>query len=102
MLRGYMAGGALVEQRATDLHQVWSDRRDWGFKTSSLVVAAVNRIHPENSVVRCMACLSSVVTLERQPNSPRCASTACRFNRVPNPLKRSTVEISCPLHRTMT
>src|SRR5689334_24619567 len=62
------------------LLQLWSDNRRWGFRTAALVVAAVNRIHPENSAMRCNACLSSVVTLVRQPNSPRCDSATCRFN----------------------
>src|SRR5689334_7600791 len=80
------------------LLQVWSDRRGWGYATSALFVAAVSRIHPENSVMRCIACLSSMVTLERQPDSPHCASAACRFDRSRRGLERSDVEISCPLH----
>ena len=78
--------------------QLWSDRHGWGYSTRALVAAAVNQIHPENSVMRCAACLSSVITLERRLSSPGCVSAACQFNRLPNRLKRSAVEISCPLH----
>jgi hypothetical protein len=80
------------------LLQVWSEGRGWGFATSALVVAAVSRIHPENSVMRCIACLSSVVTLERQPDSPRCASAACQFDHAPKRLKSGVADIACPMH----
>ncbi len=77
------------------LLQVWSDRRGWGYKTSALVVAAVNRIHPENSVmrVRCL-CLQSSVVVGQQSNSPGCARyRSCRFMGPPttsrDPLPRT-------------
>lgn len=82
----------------TGLMQLWSDNGGWGYTTQALVAAAVNRIHPENSVMRCISCLSPVVTLKREPDSPQCGSTLCRYNPATRRHAGAPISIACPMH----
>jgi len=80
------------------LLQLWSDRQGWGYAAHELLAAAINRIHPENSTLRCSACSSSVIKLERQLDSPHCASAVCRFNRERSDARSSEARLPCPMH----
>ena len=84
------------------LLKVWSEGPGWGYTATGLIAAAVNRLHPEKSVVRCLACLSSVVTLKRQFDSPHCASAICPFNSDRSQSGRMGAIVACPLHATST
>lgn len=43
---------------------LWSGpQQAWGFSADGFAALAVNRIHPENSLMRCHGCGSSVVAL---------------------------------------
>jgi hypothetical protein len=43
---------------------LWSGpQHEWGFQAEGFAGLAINRLHPENSLMRCHACGSSVVAL---------------------------------------
>ena len=59
---------------------LWSGpQQSWGFVTAGFAGLAVNRIHPENSLMRCNACGSSVVALTISAGLDQAASEERRI-----------------------